>query len=192
MNKTTSESATDQNELTPEAESKTARKKAMSQLQTLGESLLSLEDEQLTELDLPDNLIDALQTCKKIKAREGKRRQLQFIGKLMRKLPESLIENIHALQLTIKNSHQSAVRIDHLAEEWREKLIKDRDSALQDFFEEYSTQEYNSVERNELRQIVRACILEREKQQPPRHYRKLFKILRATIATSSQETSENQ
>lgn len=188
MKKTTSE-ASDQNAPNSEAESKTARKKAMSELQTLGESLLSLEDEQLIELELPGNLIEALQTCKKIKAREGKRRQLQFIGKLMRKLPESLIENIHVLQSTIKNSHQSAVRIDHLAEEWREKLINEQDSAIQAFFEAHRPQEYSSADRNELRQVVRACILEREKQQPPKHYRKLFRVLRTTIANSSEEIS---
>ncbi len=116
--------------------SKTDLKKHMDHLQSLGESLLTLRSDLMTRLreqhELSDKLIDALAEARRITNFEGKRRQMQFIGKLMRALDEDTVAAIEAaLEEQRKPSAQETLRL-HQAEQWRDRLVAD-DDALTDW-----------------------------------------------------------
>lgn len=175
-------SATDKNPLSSDAAlqsaseegpSKSAVKRAMSELQKLGESLLNVKPETLDNFDLSDTLLDALATAKKIKSREGRRRQLQFIGKLMRKEPDEKVTAIRQFFDSDKLKHQQSVDQHKAIENWREKLLADGDQALHAFISEFP-----NTDRTQLRQLVRASLLEQKKQKPPANFRKLFQYIK--------------
>src|SRR5438552_16218966 len=75
----------------PETDSKTRRKAEVSALQTLGEALLNVSPARRAELELPERLIEALDAALRITRREARRRQLQFIGRLMRDIDAASI-----------------------------------------------------------------------------------------------------
>jgi ribosome-associated protein len=76
--------------------SRTARKNASAELQKVGEELTNLRPELLAGLDLPERLHDAIVEAKRLTNFGAKRRQLQFVGKLMRKLEPAVLESVHA------------------------------------------------------------------------------------------------
>ena len=74
-----------------EKPSKSAKKRAMTELQALGEALVALSVDQLKKIDLPEDLRDAVRDAQRFTPREARRRQLQYIGKLMRAIdPEPI------------------------------------------------------------------------------------------------------
>jgi len=160
--------------------SKSEIKRQMSALQNLGESLVTLEEKKLSQLPLSDSLLEAVTTAKKIRKREGLRRQLQFIGKLMRKEPEETVEKIQMLLDKKNQSHQQTTIELHQAEKWREELITQGDNALQRFLSEHP-----HSDRQQLRQIIRAAQQEVSKQLPPKHQRRLFRVIRECIAADT-------
>ena len=101
--------------------SRTDLKKHSDHLQQLGEQLLTLRKGLLDKLDLPDNLREALVEAKRITNFEGKRRQMQYIGKLMRKLDETVVSAVEAaLDVQHQGSAQETLRL-HVAEQWRDR-----------------------------------------------------------------------
>ena len=111
--------------------SRTDLKRESTELQKLGEDLLSLRAELMTKLELPDKLVDGVAEAKRITNFEGKRRQMQFIGKQMRLLtPEKHTEIRAALQEQHSPSAQETLALHH-AELWRDRLIGDDDAAGQ-------------------------------------------------------------
>ena len=110
--------------------SKTELKKESTELQKLGEALLTLRSDLFERLELPEGLVTALDQLKRITNFEGRRRQLQYVGKLMRQLePESLQAVRDALEEQRGGSAQQTLAL-HAAEKWRDDLIAD-DEALQ-------------------------------------------------------------
>ena len=108
--------------------SRTELKRESDELQKLGESLLALRADLMAKVDLPEKLVEAVAEAKRITNFEGKRRQMQFIGKLMRKLDEDAIDSVRAALLEqSQGSAQETLQL-HLAEQWRDRLIKDDDA----------------------------------------------------------------
>jgi ribosome-associated protein len=108
--------------------SKTDLKKYSDRLQDLGESLLTLRADLTKRIDLPEKLLDAVAEARKITNFEGRRRQMQFIGKLMRGLPEDTIAAIEAA-LDEQNKGSAKLTLSlHQAEQWRDQLIADDDA----------------------------------------------------------------
>jgi len=108
--------------------SKTDLKRESEQLQKLGESLLTLRQDLMDGLALSDKLTDALEEMKRITNFEGRRRQAQFIGKLMRGLDEDTLQSIrHALDIQQKGSARDAMAL-HEAEKWRDELIANEEA----------------------------------------------------------------
>jgi len=104
-------------------------KRESDELQELGKELLTLRADLFNAVGLPDKLVDALAEAKRITNFEGKRRQMQYVGKIMRKLdPELVQEARQALQEQHKGSATEKMQL-HLAEHWRDRLIAD-DEAL--------------------------------------------------------------
>jgi len=112
--------------------SKTARKRDSSDRQALGEALLGLTAARRQTLALPDGLVNALDEAARIRDFEGRRRQLQYVGKLMRRLDDDTLAAIRcALDAQARGSARETLAL-HAAERWRERLVAD-DSALDEW-----------------------------------------------------------
>jgi ribosome-associated protein len=158
-----------------EKPSKTQRKRVMHELQELGERLVGLNPEQLAAIALPENLYDAVEQVQRITKHEARRRQLQYIGRLMRAVdPEPIREK---LKVWDGVSTEETARV-HRIERWREKLIED-DGALGAL-----ARAHPGIDTQRLRALVRNAREERNAGRPPRAFRELFRALRDIIADS--------
>jgi len=169
--------------------SKTQLKAEADEKQALGEALLTLRADLMARLDLPDKLRDAIADAKKITNFEGKRRQMQFIGKLMRPLdPEPIREAINE-QL---NGSADLTLALHLAEQWRDKLIAD-DAALGTWLSEHP-----DTDSQQLRALIRQARKDAKPEKPgeaARHgksYREIFQLVRQGLAQGPDEAAEPQ
>jgi len=159
--------------------SKTQLKAEADEKQVLGEALLTLRADLMARLDLPEKLLDAIAQAKKITNFEGKRRQMQFIGKLMRPLDT---EPIRAAIDEQKNGSAQLTLALHLAEQWRDKLIAS-DDAMGDWLAEHP-----DTDSQQLRALVRQARKDAKPEKPgeaPRHgksYREIFQLVRQTLA----------
>jgi ribosome-associated protein len=156
-----------------EGKSKSQVKREMHELQKLGEELVALSAASRAKVPLDDELKDALQLADKLSnKREALRRHIQFIGRLMRTRDLEPIDQALAL---LRNTNQAATRQFHKVENWRDKLIADND-AVTEFIAEYP-----EVDVQQLRQHIRNAKKEQEKQQPPKHFRELFQLIKPLI-----------
>ncbi|WP_397411506.1 ribosome biogenesis factor YjgA [Polaromonas sp.] len=159
--------------------SKTQLKAEADEKQALGEALLTLRADLMARLDLPEKLLDAIAQARKITNFEGKRRQMQFIGKLMRPLDP---EPIRAAIDEQKNGSAQLTLALHLAEQWRDKLIAS-DDALGDWLNEHP-----DTDAQQLRALVRQARKDAKPEKPgeaPRHgksYREIFQLVREALA----------
>ncbi|MDT8997857.1 ribosome biogenesis factor YjgA [Paucibacter sp. APW11] len=153
--------------------SKSQKKREMHDLQSLGEDLLTLPASRLKPLDLPEILADAIADAKKISNFEGRRRQMQYIGKLMRKVdPEPLRQAVADFKL---GRAQDSLTL-HQSERWRERLLAE-DEALQAFIAEHP-----GVDVQQLRSLVRAARKDAAaapEQRSGRAFRELFQFIKA-------------
>jgi ribosome-associated protein len=158
--------------------SRTELKRESTELQKLGESLLTLREGLLLTLGLPERFMEALAQARRITSFEGKRRQLQFVGKLMRGLEPQVIEAVRAALEQARCGSATDAQALHQAEQWRERLLA-ADQAAQEWL-----QRYPGSDAQQLRALVRQA---RKEAQPdraarsqglaPRHgraYRELF------------------
>ena len=164
--------------MSEDAPSKTRRKQQMHELQDLGSELVALGDEQLDALDLPERLRDAVVEARRITKHEARRRQMQYIGKLMRTVDaEPIRAHIASLKAV---SHAEVARL-HLVERWRERLLAEPDGV--DAF----LSQHPRGDEARLRELVREVAEERANGRPPRAFRELFKLVRDVIAHERQE-----
>ncbi len=154
--------------------SKTQRKQLMHNLQELGEVLVELPKEKIKQLDLPENLLDAVLEAKRITAHGGRRRQLQFIGKLMRTIdPEPIQTKIDQWN----GNHAEETARMHRLENWRQRLLDD-DDALSEFLTQHP-----GFDVQQLRTLIRNARKEAQQQKPPKSSRELFRTLREGLAS---------
>lgn len=154
----------------PVEKSKSQRKREATALQTLGEELVKLNQEQLNRIELPENLRKAIHEAKKINKRGGLKRQLQYIGKIMRKIdPEPIV---HAMDVIKQKDHQSNAQF-HQLEQWRDRLISGDKQSLTEAFETFP-----DADRQHLRHLIRKAVREHGEGKPPVSSRALFKYLR--------------
>jgi len=149
--------------------SKTQQKRAMLELQALGVALVELPQTQLDAMQLPAALAAAVAEARRMTRHEAKRRQLQFIGKLMRSIDAAPIrEQLAAL----RGESAQAVAQHRRLEDWRSRLLAD-DDALTAFAEEFPRADLQA-----LRAAIRNARKEQAASKPPRAYRELFRLLR--------------
>jgi ribosome-associated protein len=159
--------------------SKTQRKHAMHALQELGERLVSLSDERCAALHLPEALREAVNAAKRIRSREGLRRQMQFIGRLMR---DTDPDPIRAKLAEWDGQSHAATALHHRLERWRERLLAD-DAALTEF-----ARAHPGVDLQRLRACVRETRKEQRANKPSRQFRELFRLIREAAAAAGTET----
>jgi len=160
-----------------ETPSKTRRKKEMLALQKLGVELVGIADEQLAALDLPEALRDAVAQARRITGFEARRRQFQYIGKLMRGVDPGPIQAILEAQRTGARRQSAALR---RVEAWRERLLSDPD-ALAELLAERP-----SADGARLRTLIESARRERGRAQPPHSSRELFRALRSLLEKSDE------
>src|SRR5262245_53293765 len=152
--------------------SKTQRKKDMHELQELGVELIELSPERLAAIELPEILRDAVLEARRITDFEGRRRQTQYVGKLMRKVDAGPIRDRLNAWKTQARTHGARFK---LLEAWRERLIAE-EGALAELLRQYP-----QADENELRKLVRSARRERLEHAPPKCYRGLFQLLRSLM-----------
>ena len=155
-----------------ERPSKTRLKKASHDLQDLGEALVAMPDGRLVDLPMDESLLEAIREFKRTRTHEGRRRQMQYIGKLMRRAdPEPLREAVAAMQLGRAKDSLAL----HEAERWRGELIAS-DDALTGW-----TAAHPESDLQQLRSLIRAARKDAAaapEQRSGRAYRELFKFIR--------------
>ncbi len=157
----------------PERPSKSQLKREMEHLQKLGGELVKLQAETLERFPLADDLRNAIAEYHRVKGHEAVRRQLQFIGRLMRN--EDGVAISKALAQVRSGSLEEKRRL-HLAEQWRNRLLEEGDPALGELLDKHP-----GADRQQLRQLIRSAALEHERGKPPAASRKLFRMLREIL-----------
>ncbi|RUO78574.1 ribosome biogenesis factor YjgA [Pseudidiomarina taiwanensis] len=151
--------------------SKSQLKREAAALQALGEKLVNLSAGKLAKIPLDDSLADAILLAQKIRnKREGYRRQLQFIGKIMRQLDTAEIE---AAVAELEKQHDTQNAFFHQLEKTRDAILSDGDEAIQAFLADYPL-----ADRQKLRQLYRQAQKQQQQNKPPQAARELFKYLR--------------
>ena len=161
--------------------SKSARKRQMHRLQAMGTALVDLAPGVVETLGLSDMLVDALELARNTKKHEALRRQLQFVGKLMRKEDPQVIERVEILLDNLQAQQQKNNHALHACERWRDLILEQQDQGVEKFIAEYP-----AADRQWLRQICRQHQQELAQQRPPVAARKLFAYLRETLQNAAQ------
>jgi ribosome-associated protein len=161
--------------------SKTKLKAEADALQDIGVKLVALPNSKLSQLDLPERLIDAIAEAKRITANGATRRQKQYIGSLMRDIDVApIIEQMEKWEG--KNTAENAYF--HSLERWRTRLIED-EGALSDLI-----QEYPNIDSQQIRTLIRNARREASLAKPPKSSRELFKLLRE-VTTDAQDSDSS-
>jgi len=155
--------------------SKTKIKKQMHDLQDIGEQLVALSKDQLKEIELPETLRDAILEAKRITKFGAIKRQMQYIGRLMRDVDAAPI--IAKLEVWSGKSHQHIAYL-HRVERWRDRLLED-DKALTELLADYP-----EADAQRLRALIRNALKEKELLKPPKSYREIFQVLREILPES--------
>jgi ribosome-associated protein len=152
--------------------SKTKIKKQMLELQDLGKTLTGLPKEKLLELNLPENLLEAIIEYKRMTKFGALNRQLQYIGRLMRDVEPAPIQAKLDAWNGVSRQHTAWL---HQIEHWRDRLLEQPD-ALTELLAAYP-----DADAQHLRTLIRNALKEKEALKPPKSYRELFQVLRDII-----------
>lgn len=164
--------------------SKSQRKRDCDALQALGKELTQLTAEQISQIPLPEETAHAIRDFAAMKSFGAQRRQLQLIGKLMRNLNAAAVRE--AIDRATGES-RAAAAAHKRAERAREALI-----ANDDFLTDYAAK-HPAVELQRLRQLIRQSRREAEKEQPPKAFREIYRLLYAEeLPTLNLEAVEIQ
>ncbi len=166
-----------------ERPSKTRLKRDMHELQELGAALVALSAEQIAAMELPERLHDAVLEARRMTKFEARRRQLQYIGKLMRFVDPAPIRERLAAWKSVSAAETAQL---HLAERWRERLLVDEGACTE------LLQQYACGDTQRLRTLIRSAREERQGNRPPHNYRALFQFLRDLVSAHEEQQSRQK
>jgi ribosome-associated protein len=152
--------------------SKSELKRQSNELQKLGEQLVEAPRDRVKRVPMPEDVLEAILMCQTISNHEGRRRQMQFVGKKMRTLNE---EEVAVIQRTIdswKGASKAETASLHALERRRDKLLAD-DKALTELLSEHP-----ELDVQQLRTLIRNARKEQAENKPPKAYREIFQILK--------------
>jgi ribosome-associated protein len=165
--------------------SKSELKRQSNELQKLGEQLIEAPRDRVKRVPMPDEVKDAILMAQTITNHEGRRRQLQYVGKMMRTLDE---EEVAVIQRTIeswKGASKAETAALHALERRRDKLLAD-DKALTQLLEEHP-----QLDVQHLRTLIRNARKEQAENKPPKAYREIFQILKDLAKPAKAAPSED-
>lgn len=154
--------------------SKTRLKKESLDIQKLGQKLIDLDKHNFNNLELPDNLASAIEEARKMKKDGARKRQVQYIGKLLRKID---IEPIREEFNRIKHNLGKETRELHRLEKWRDRLLDEGDKVLGDLLSEFP-----QADRQQIRTLIRQANKEKKLNKPPKSARELFQYLKSLLS----------
>lgn len=163
--------------------SKSQVKREMQALQELGEQLGALGAEQLKRIDLPEELRDAVRDYQRFTKHEARRRQMQYIGRLMRDIDPAPIQ---AALDEINGVSAAATARLHALERLRTQLLEDESAALAEI-----ARDYPGADLQRLRQMRRNALREQEQGKPPKSFREIFRFLRDLTESSDQNHKDD-
>ena len=174
-------------EFEPEYErpSKSELKRQMTSLQKMGQELVDSARDRVKRVPMPEDVRDAILECQQITNHEGRRRQLQFVGKKMRTLDEAEVALIQKTIDSWKGASKAETAAMHSLERKREKLLTN-DNALTELMIENP-----ELDVQHLRSLIRNARKEQAENKPPKAYREIFQILK-DIQTKNKITTSNE
>ena len=152
--------------------SKSERKRQMTRLQDLGAALVKLSPEQLARIEMPESLREAILDCRRFTKHEAVRRQMQYIGRIMRDLDAGPIAD-QLSQMLAPSKAQTAVF--HRAEHWRTQILAEPDAVAR------FVREFPEADPHRLRELAEDAREEKRTSKPLRSYRELFHVLNALL-----------
>ena len=162
-----------------ERPSKSQLKREMTGLQKLGQELIDQARDRVKRVPMPEDVRDAILECQKIKDHEGRRRQLQFVGKKMRTLDEAEVALIQKTIDSWKGASKSETAVMHAMERRRDKLLAN-DTAVTELMAEHP-----EIDAQQLRTMIRNARKEQAESKPPKAYREIFQLLKELAKTSA-------
>ena len=155
--------------------SKSEIKRDAEELKKLGSKLVELTQTNLDKIQLDETLLDAINLARRSRL-EAKRRQLQFIGKLLRSATEEEINHIRESLDKIENKHNQQQAMLHKLELLRDELMEQGDDALAKLLDEHP-----NADRQHLRNLIRSAQKEKAQNKPPKAYRDIYQYLKTLI-----------
>ena len=168
-----------------ERPSKSQRKREMTALQKTGEQLVNESADRIKRTPMPENLREAILECQRIRNHEGRRRQLQYIGKIMRSLDEEAIATINRTIESWRGLSKADTLLMHALENQREKLLAD-ERALTEFLHKYP-----QADIQQLRTLIRNAKKETAANKPPKAYREIYRLLKQIMTAPPLPEPEN-
>lgn len=162
-----------------ERPSKSQLKREMTGLQKLGQELIDQARDRVKRVPMPEDVRDAILECQKIKDHEGRRRQLQFVGKKMRTLDEAEVALIQKTIDSWKGASKSETAVMHAMERRRDKLLAN-DTAVTELMAEHP-----EIDAQQLRTMIRNARKEQAESKPPKAYREIFQLLKELSKASA-------
>lgn len=162
-----------------EGPSRTKLKEAAHELQELGAEIIDLPAERLKKLSLlmPERLMDAVVLARKVTAHGGRRRQMLYVGKIVREMTDEDVAAIRAAIASYNQTDAASIAKFHELERWREQLLAN-DDTLTEFIQTH-TRAASPDTLQRLRALIRNARKEREQpNKPPQNYRELFQLLK--------------
>jgi ribosome-associated protein len=153
--------------------SKSERKRQDRDLRDLGVALVELPQSELDALDLPENLRDAVEACRRITSHGARLRQEMFIGKILRKIDA---EPIRATLARRSERDRQRVHNEHAIERWRERLLADEAGAWTELGDLVP-----AADLQQMRSLARQARAEQAASRPPASSRQLFRRLRTAL-----------
>ena len=154
--------------------SKSQRKRDAEAAQKLGQNILALSHDAQKSMDLPESLSKALDDARRIRKNSALKRQLQYIGKVMRSVD---LEPIQEQYLKLTNHYDKDIKALHHLEKWRDRLLTEGDKALEELLNEMP-----NIDRQHLRQLIRQSAKETKLKKPPKSSREIFKYLKTLFS----------
>jgi ribosome-associated protein len=152
--------------------SKSQLKREMHELQELGIALIELPKDALKRMPMPEKLDDAVRDARRITDHEGKRRQVQYVGRVMRSLLDDETAALRTALDTYNGVNKAETARLHWIERTREKLLAD-DAALTDFIRQHP-----NADPQQGRTLIRNARKEALQSKPPRYFRELFQWIK--------------
>jgi ribosome-associated protein len=162
--------------------SKSQLKREMHELQVLGTALVELPKDALKRMPMPEGLADAVRAARSITDHEGKRRQMQYIGRVMRTLADEETAALRTALEVFRGVNKAETARMHWIENTRERLLA-TDDAFTTFVREYPAADVQTG-----RTLIRNARKEAEQGKPPRYFRELYQWIKTASASNAART----
>jgi ribosome-associated protein len=165
--------------------SKSQLKREMTALQKLGEVLVESPRDRVKKVPMPEDVLEVILQCQQITSHEGRRRQMQYVGKKMRTLTEAEVATIQKAVDSWRGASKAETAALHAIERQREKLLAD-DAALTQLRDRHP-----ALDLQQLRTLIRNARKEQAENKPPKAYREIFQILKSLQAPAAASGTDN-